>query len=202
MIVYISKKILKFLLDSNVIEDTAWEKEYYQYGIEITISSILNIVLIMAIGTVFHSVIESIIFLMLFIPIRQYTGGFHANSYFKCNLFFSISYMTVLMVYYATFSFLSINIITLISFLCVLIILIICPVEHVNKPIPKDRRKSHKIIAAMLSLIYGVSAVLLTAISNKYGVLILYTLLLVTVLIVAAKINEWRCKHEDCEKRC
>ena len=62
MISHISELILQYLLKSNVINDSDDDKEYYRYGIEITVSSLLNIILIMFIGILFHSVPESIFF--------------------------------------------------------------------------------------------------------------------------------------------
>ena len=88
MISHISEQMLQYLLKSRVINDSDEEKEYYRYGIEITISSLLNIILIIGIGIIFRNVFESIIFLSFFMLIRQFTGGYHADTYFKCNLSF------------------------------------------------------------------------------------------------------------------
>lgn len=54
-----------------------------------------------------------------------------------------------------------------------------------------NEKKQHKLMAAMLGTIYGAIAIVLTAISNKYGALTLYTLL-VTALVIAAKICDTR----------
>lgn len=200
MIHRFSEKILKFLIKSNVIENTDSDKEYYQYGIEITISSLLNMVLIMLIGIALKSFFESIIFLICFIVIRQFTGGFHANTYFKCNLIFCISFITVLILYYTTAKYLSTYISILITFVCVSIFLVKCPIEHINKPIPNNRKVVHKIMAALLGLVYGAIGTMLTAFSNRYGALIIYTLSLVTVLVLAAIINERRSDNESNSK--
>lgn len=192
MINQFSTIILEYLLKNKVIEDSDNEKKYYQYGIEITISSILNIALIFLVGIIFKSVFESALFLLLFIPIRQFTGGFHAETYLKCNLLFCSLFIVVLLVSRISFQYLSTYIVILISFICVSLIWYMCPVEHINKPIPNERKKQHKFMAAMLGTIYGAIAIVLTAISNKYGALTLYTLLLVTALVIAAKICDTR----------
>lgn len=196
MIEKISSKILKYLLQSEVISNTEEDKDYYQYGIEITISSVLNIILILGIGMIFRSFIESLIFLALFIPIRQFTGGFHANSYFKCNLSFCIAFLSVLLLYHFTGEYVTTYISILITFVSVAIILFKCPIEHENKPIPKNRIKFHKIIAAILAVVYGAASTVFILYSNKYGTLILYTLSLVTVLVIVAIIKNGRCKNE------
>lgn len=200
MIQRISKVILEYLIRSKVIEDTDSDREYYQYGIEITISSILNVFLILMIGIVTQSFFESIIFLVCFIFIRQFTGGFHADTYFKCNLTFCISFITILILYYTTAQYLSTYISILITFVCVSVFLLKCPIEHINKPIPNSRKVVHKILAALLGAVYGAIGTALTAFSYKYGALIIYTLSLVTVLVMAAIIIERRDKNENHKK--
>ena len=202
MIEKLSRHILQYLLHSGVIADTNDEKEYYQYGIEITVSSILNIVLILGIGLITWNVFESLIFLLLFIPIRQFTGGFHTSTYFKCNLSFCILFSSVLILYHFTKGFLNTYLSILITFICVLLITAECPIENKNKPIPEERKKFHKIMAALLSAIYGIVGIVLTAISNKYGALILYTLAAVAMLIIAAMLQDRRCKYAKHKEKC
>lgn len=197
MISHISELILQYLLKSNVINDSDDDKEYYRYGIEITVSSLLNIILIMFIGILFHSVPESIVFLIFFMTIRQFTGGFHADTYFKCNCSFCISFISVLMMYHFTEENVTVWISVLISVLCIAIILIACPIENINKPIPKHKRKFHKCLAVILGTGYGITGTILIALSNKYGVLIIYTLALVAVLIIAAIIKDRGCKYAE-----
>ncbi len=201
MIKKLSQRILQYLLHSGVIEDTNDEKEYYQYGIEITISSILNIILILGIGLLTWNILESMIFLLLFIPIRQFTGGFHASTYFKCNLSFCIVFSLILILYNFT-GVLNTYSSILITFICILLIIAECPIENKNKPIPEERKKFHKIMAALLSTIYGIVGIVFTAISNKYGALILYTLAAVAMLIIAAMLQDRRCKYAERKEKC
>lgn len=197
MIQRISKMILEYLIRSKVIEDTDSDREYYQYGIEITVSSLLNIILILSIGIIARSFFESIIFLLCFVLIRQFTGGYHADTYFKCNLTFCCSFMAVLILYYTTAQYLSTYISILITFVCVSVFLVKCPIEHINKPIPNNRKVVHKILAALLGAVYGAIGTALTAFSNRYGALVIYTLSLVTVLVIAAILKEGRNKNEN-----
>lgn len=197
MISRISELILRYLLKSDVITDSEDEKEFFKYGIEITISSLLNVILIIGIGILFHNVFESVVFLIFFMLIRQFTGGFHADTYFKCNCSFCISFISVLLMYHATYEKITLWIAILISVLCVAIIILTCPIEHINKPIPKHKQKYYKYVATMLGVIYGIIGTILIAVSNKYGALIIYTLVLVTLLVIAAIVKDRRCKYEE-----
>lgn len=197
MISHISEQMLQYLLKSRVINDSDEEKEYYRYGIEITISSLLNIILIIGIGIIFRNVFESIIFLSFFMLIRQFTGGYHADTYFKCNLSVCISFISVLIMYHSTYEKITISLSVYISILCVAIILFLCPIENVNKPIPKYKRNFFKYVSAILGIVYGIIGTVLISLSIKYGVLILYTLVLVTALIIAAIIKDRGCKYAE-----
>lgn len=202
MIKKISEKFLTYLINSKVISDTEDNREFYRYGIEITISSLLNVILILGIGIVTNSMIESIIFLVCFILLRQFTGGFHADTYFKCNLSFCIVFSIVLVLYYTTAQYLSTYISILITFVCVSIILAKCPIEHINKPIPNNRKIVHKILAALLGTVYGAIGTVLTAFANRYGALVIYTLSLVIVLVLAAIIKErWDNRESNKESK-
>ncbi len=190
MITKLSNKILQFLINNGVVSDTEDDREYYQYGIEITVSSILNIVLIMLLGVVYHSIIESLMFLFTFITLRKFTGGFHADTYFKCNASFCVVYTLVIAAYrYIMFSHTVPVCLALLAF-DLTVIMIFCPVENVNKPIPQERRPKLKILSAMLFVIYAAVGMFLITMKIKYGMLIIFTLTSVSVLIILANVKE------------
>lgn len=197
MISRISELILQYLLRSNAINDSNDEKEYYRYGIEITVSSLLNVILIIGIGIIFKNAAESVVFLLFFMLLRRFTGGFHANTYFKCNFSFCISFISVLVMYHFTEEKITVWLSILISILCVAIIFMKCPIENINKPIPQCKRKFYKYLAGILGTGYGIIGTILIALSNKYGVLIIYTLVLVVVLIIAAIIKDRGCNYAE-----
>lgn len=94
----ITNLLMSFVVRQEAI-DKKDEKEFaiFHYGIEICIASIVNIMLILGIGILTNTLIDSILFLMVFVPIRQCTGGFHAETYFICNLTMAITYSVVVL---------------------------------------------------------------------------------------------------------
>lgn len=79
MVRWISSKILSFI--SKFIEISPEMKDVYQYGIEITISSIFNIVLVLLCSLALGNVLAGIIYLFIFIFLRSFTGGYHPCLY-------------------------------------------------------------------------------------------------------------------------
>ena len=65
MICQISEKILKFT--SKHIEISSEMKDVYQYGIEITLSSMLNITLVLLCSLILGNIIAGLLYLSIFI---------------------------------------------------------------------------------------------------------------------------------------
>lgn len=84
MISYLSRFITLFLLQNKIVEQ---EKcDVYEYGFEVIISTIIGFILIFTSGILLNELLSSMIFYAMFIIVRQYTGGYHANSHLKCKL--------------------------------------------------------------------------------------------------------------------
>lgn len=190
MIKTISNNLLKYLINSKVIDDCEDSIAYYKYGLEITISSILNILLILLIGIISNNFFESAAFLICFIPLRQFTGGYHASTYFKCHLSFVILFSLLLFIYNITFQHISVYT-ELTMLVCSLIIFITeCPVENKNKPLTDKQKKKNNHLAVILGLLYGIIGVILKVLSYSIGVIFIYTLILISLLIIVAKLQK------------
>ncbi|MGL6173430.1 MAG: accessory gene regulator B family protein [Cellulosilyticaceae bacterium] len=94
MIRQLAEKTTDVLLNNHIIEKEDYE--IYQYGIEMILSNLMNLLTLLILTIILGSYWESVIFLIFLIPIRLYAGGYHANSYLKCNLVFLIFYMCVI----------------------------------------------------------------------------------------------------------
>ena len=74
----ISYMIADFLVQKNVVQK---EKiEIYQYGYEALFFCIEETAMLIAIGFFLHSWIQTLVFIIVFVSLRQYTGGYHAKS--------------------------------------------------------------------------------------------------------------------------
>ena len=138
-------RILSFLTKQKVINQDEDTQAFYRYGIELCISSILNILLVLIIGVILNCILESIVFLVIFIFLRSFMGGYHASTYFRCNLLMCTSFTLLFLIYDKitltnTFFF-------IISIIYIFVsTLIFCPVENPNKPIPPKKQGKLKII--------------------------------------------------------
>ncbi len=152
----VSSQILSFLLHN--LDISPEMKEAYQYGIEITISSILNIVLILICSLIAGDIFAGITYLFIFIFLRSFTGGYHATTYFRCNATFVVTFILTFCFYKAIIYFeIPFFVCETIALMNLIPIVVLSPVPNKHKPLTAEQRKhSYKlsfIIASVLTLI-------------------------------------------------
>ena len=81
MIQEISKQITQYIF---LYQEQKESFEVHQYGVEVILSSTIDIVLILLVGWFSHTLVESFIFLCLFWLLRKFSGGYHCQTYAKC----------------------------------------------------------------------------------------------------------------------
>ena len=87
----ISAYLSTLLLQEKII--TADEKDTYKYGFEITIANMINGLIVLSVGLGLNMLAEAILFYLVFVSLRFFCGGYHADSYIKC--FFSFGLTTI-----------------------------------------------------------------------------------------------------------
>ena len=187
MIKCISVALTNYLLKHNTIDEE--HKSFYQYGLEITLSTALNIILILVISAMLGTIIEGAVFLCIFISLRHLTGGYHANTYFACNFWLSVCYIILESLFHYIDNPIKVYHSALLIALSLFIIVLWCPIENPNKRIPTENRTKLKILAIILATVYETIALLLQVFNNRYGVFILYTVLLVAILVIVATLQ-------------
>ena len=73
------------------------ELSIYAYGIELILSGAISVSIVLIISYYLDQVINGFFFLVGFIPMRMYAGGYHANTHFTCKLFISAIYIVATM---------------------------------------------------------------------------------------------------------
>ena len=142
-------KITSYLIKKETIENE--EFEIYSYGFETLIAFIVNIVAILIVGYILDRFIETLIFLCFYCPIRQFSGGFHAENYRRCLLVFISLYLSNIFI----LNKILLNdrtvfmiVITIISYIG---IIYLSPQEHRNNPLNNEERKLYRKIVIRIS---------------------------------------------------
>lgn len=196
MINRLSNVLLNFIVRNTNIESDMYD--VYKYGIEITLSSILNISLILVVSIILGDIVSGMMYLFCIIPIRSYCGGYHAPSYFRCNLYFVLTFLSVYFIarFLECFDHKSvIAFIEVILLISIVPILLFAPVKNQHKILTPDKTKKCRLISMILFLSYGIIALLLSIFEIWYGSLLTTTLLAVSVLVVIEITIKRRGKH-------
>lgn len=196
MIHLISDSLTRFMCKIIKIEDDM--KDVHRYGIEITISSLLNIVLIILASLILSDVILGIIFLMVFISLRSFSGGYHANTYFLCNLTFTLTFLLAYAANRAIIDCIKPNIIILlavIDLLSFIIVAVFSPVKNKHNSISKTHAKRCRIKAIVVYLLISIISFIVYENNVKYGSFMIITLTAVAVMILIEIIKRRIC-HE------
>ena len=182
MIDLLSSKISsKFVEHKIITEDMV---DIYKYGVEITISSIIGFILILIIGLIFKSLIQALIFYIIFIILRSFTGGYHASSYLKCNLIFSI--VASLVIFFskaATEVRFSTGIINILFLPALSVFIWLAPIENPNKLIEKKRRIYFKTGSVLAAVILYILSLILYINNHTFESAIIVTTMFITAVM-------------------
>lgn len=192
MISRVAVRLCKWITKQNVIPEEV--HEIYVYGFELIFSFLLSIFFVLGIGLCIRQFTCTLFFLVIFIVVRQYTGGFHARSYIKCQICTVLFYLSVIIASH----FLPLEswfYIPLGAFGYV-VIYFLGPIESPYKPLTAEEKRQHKRTGLILFetgiLVGYLAAHWSVAISNT----IFYTLIFVIILMILPKFMKGGDKHE------
>ncbi len=181
MIHRLSEIITDFLISREVIEQE--EADIYVYGYETLISGVIDFALVIAIGCLTGLPLNALVFFAMFVTVRLYSGGYHAETYVKCKLTMVLLLLAVL----------GISMIKLpLSAVCLLLLVLLitvwfhAPVENANKPLDALEKKKYRRISVILSAFWGIAAVIAYFFSNTFSATIAGTGFFIALLMVAA----------------
>lgn len=188
MIHRLSKALTNFLANKKILP--CEEIEVYEYGFELLISSVIGFLIVLVSGLIFNNLLKSMLFYFIFVTVRPFCGGYHADTHFKCKLTFIIVYAAV-MIFSSIFAA-NYDIIYQLLVLAVYILTIIlyAPVEHPNKPLDLDERKRNRNISVVLAVVLSAGSFVIAYFSIEYATIITLTLLSVSILMMITKLNK------------
>lgn len=154
-------------------------EDVYKYGIEITISSALNILLVMAVSVILKSPLSGIGHLCCLFLLRSFCGGYHADSYLKCNslmvIFFVLSYIVGKLLIY--FNLTDFHLMSSLLMLAFFPIYAFAPVKNKHKPLTEGKAKKCRILSIIIYIALSLLGLYLTFFGFLYGSIIIITLI-------------------------
>lgn len=141
------------------------DEKIYRYGYVLLCEVFLNLVIALVIGIVFSKTKEVIFFLGMYIPLRSFCGGWHADKIWKCTV---ISNVILLLQVYGIENikmYLSMSGMLLIFFFNMVCVYFISPVDTEMKKISQDEKKTYKRKIKSI-LVFHVIIAIITVLSD------------------------------------
>lgn len=165
-------KISSKMLQLGIFSDEMYG--IYVYGFELILSFLFSVAVMLFVGIVTNRILHTILFLLVFVTLRSFTGGYHANTYGVCFMVtISVFIITLLLAEY-------INICWWYYLLLLSaglpIIYIFAPIEHPNKPLETNDKARCKMISTILFLLFIIAGVVFTMVNVTLGSVIFFTL--------------------------
>ncbi len=86
------ERLAGLITDKQIEKGNIEEKDraVYQYGYILMAEVFINVMISVIIGILFHTLIEVIVLLLVFIPLRSYAGGYHMAHAWQCIIMTNI----------------------------------------------------------------------------------------------------------------
>ncbi|HIZ76103.1 MAG TPA: accessory gene regulator B family protein [Firmicutes bacterium] len=194
MIASFCAKVCDYFVTIGVIE--SGKKDLYIYGLHQGIVMFFNIITTLLVGCILGMVWQSIVFLLAYIPIRSYAGGYHAKTPVRC---YCISVILI------TATLLAMKYVTLTPATCwggilgsSALIFILAPIEDKNKPFtPAEKKVFQKRSRILLGVEFSVGAIAYILGYSSVCFCVLMSLVTLSVMLILGKIKNYVIKRNN-----
>lgn len=165
------------------------EEEIYIYGLELIISTFFSLLSILLVSCLLSSFTSGLVFISVFVPLRLFTGGYHAETYSKCFVISNLSYLLILFLKYITWKIVPMEIWwCLLAGMCYYIIKN-APIINPAQPINESKQKRSKKITKYI-LIADIVWILSLALSRReLMAMAILSICLVSAMMLITEIN-------------
>lgn len=159
----VPERITRIFVSNEIIASE--DSDLYVFGLQQGMAMILNIMTSIGIGLFLGMLWQTIIFMLSYIPLRIYAGGYHSKTQFKCYLF-SIG---LILIGLLTIKFMpwTSAIYIFIWLFSGVIIFYLSPIENSNKPLGQIETSVYRrraLIALGINLLVAIGLYLLNQI--------------------------------------
>lgn len=193
-----AKDISLILIANKII--TFENRDAYSYGIELFLFKASLYIIVSIIALITHTLIPSSIFVVSYILLRQYNGGYHCKTAEMCMIVSIFMYLFFLLFYKLDDD--NVKVFFLVSsIISLLLIAIFSPIENINNPLTVIEKRKYRIISIAIAIVLVTMMIVsyILNITNAFYA-ISYALTADAVLIILGlrrSKNEKACNESD-----
>ena len=153
------------------------------YSLEVIISTAITFGIIVAGAVLLNKLRLALLYFLFLIPIREYTGGYHAKTHFQCiSLTSGLFFISLMLAGVIGEVGLYAIIAEFVSGLC--IIAMFCPVKNENKSLDEKKKRVYKIIALLIFALENLALFIINGFNGDYGCFCFVVILFVLFFIL------------------
>lgn len=160
----ITGAVAEWLIQKQAIEET--ERELYEYAVHSLIMLIAPLFMALGIGGLFGEFEMSIVFILPFMILRKYSGGYHAKSQWVCLILSSL----LLAVCFWVAEYLVLSIVLILSSIS---LAIFSPVDSENRRLSEEEQKAFSKTGRILVVLFLLAYIILLALGKNKSALYL-----------------------------
>ena len=73
--------------------------EIYEYGLELISGDLINFAVVLLLSALLQNIGTGVLYLLCFVSVRLFSGGFHAKTHFRCGLAMAVFYLLFSVIY-------------------------------------------------------------------------------------------------------
>lgn len=189
MLTNLCQIIVDFFIKEDIVSEE--QRDVYQYGVELSISTLIGLFIVLAIGVLNGRFTESVIFYIVFCLTRAFCGGFHAHSHLLCKVTF-ICILILVLIMDLVLDNIEIYYWFVLYLYSLIIVCAFAPVENPNKKLTSYDKKRCKIILIILMVVWLVVMILFYSFGSELYHIVALTLFFVANLMLLGKYNKMR----------
>lgn len=185
----LSQNLSAVLVQNNVI--SADREKQCQYGLELMLSSVLEILFVIVLSAFCGNFVQTLIFFAGFVPLRIYAGGYHADTRLRCFLILVAAYILFSLLLHILPIEIYQYIIYGATIFTTIVVFIMAPLVHSRKTMNDNEIKAFREIALSICFFEAVLTVVCSMFfkNNMYILSFVMGQISVTISMVAADIK-------------
>lgn len=186
------QKIVDLIVNKQIEEQmlTKEEAKIFRYGYILLCEVIINIIIALIIGLLFGELKAITFFLFMYIPLRSFCGGWHADKVWKCSIISNIILLLQILGKKFLVQNMKISMGVGLFVICLFGIIYMAPVETVSKKINENERYLYRKRIYCIMFIQTIIFIALVMFNVKeYIFYLVYVYVVQSVLLVLGLIN-------------